>query len=227
MKPASLKRRAEKRPRAPSPSLNEHAYLQLKEALVTLVYKPGEHLNLAQIMERLSLGRTPANQAVHRLAMEGLVRIIPRKGILVAPLSIDDAVELIEVRIVNEGLCARLAAQRATAAQLDGLKVLMAQFDEAVKRRDTARLMNADREFHELLAQASGNRLLAETLGVLHARAQRFWATSLSVPGHIGQVREEHLAIVAALERRDPDAAVVAIEGHIRSFNKALVSPLR
>jgi len=74
-------------------SRNEAAYKALKEALVTLLYKPGEYLNTAQVMDRFGLGRTPVNQALHRLSAEGLVQIIPRKGAMAAPLSINDALE--------------------------------------------------------------------------------------------------------------------------------------
>ncbi|CAI2414196.1 DNA-binding transcriptional regulator CsiR [Serratia liquefaciens] len=96
-------------------SLNELAYRRFKQALVTLSYKPGEYLNTAQVMSELDMGRTPINQAIHRLANEGLLQVIPRKGVMVAPLSMDDALELIEVRLANEMLCMRLASKRITA----------------------------------------------------------------------------------------------------------------
>ncbi len=75
---AATKRRPAPRHRGAALSLNEVAYSRLKDALVTLVYKPGEYLNTAQVMARFDLGRTPINQALHRLSSEGLVQIIPR-----------------------------------------------------------------------------------------------------------------------------------------------------
>lgn len=112
-------------------SLNERAYLAFKHRLITLRYKPGDYLNTAQVMEDLQMGRTPVNQAVHRLATEGLLQIIPRKGVMVSPLSIDDALELIEVRLVNEALCVRLAVARISDAQIATLRQLNQQIAHA------------------------------------------------------------------------------------------------
>ncbi|WP_237717411.1 GntR family transcriptional regulator [Cupriavidus basilensis] len=90
------------RARTEEPSQNELAYAGLRERLTTLVYRPGEHLNISTLVDDLELGRTPINQALHRLANEGLVQILPRKGVVVSPLSIDDALHLIDVRLANE-----------------------------------------------------------------------------------------------------------------------------
>lgn len=204
-------------------SQGELAYQRLKEHLTTLTYRPGDYLNTAILIEDLQLGRTPINQALHRLATEGLVQIIPRKGVMVSPLSIDDALHLIEVRLVNERLGARLGARRITAEQLGALRGAAAEFDEAIAARDVARIMRCDRSFHELIADASGNPVLIETLRILHARSQRFWAISLSAEGHLGEVSKEHQIILTALESGEPEAAVQAVEEHIESFRHALL----
>lgn len=73
------------RPLKSKVSLNEQAYRMFRHRLITLQYKPGEYLNTAAVMEDLQLGRTPINQAIHRLATEGLLKILPRKGVMVSP----------------------------------------------------------------------------------------------------------------------------------------------
>lgn len=216
-------RTAPKARKSASRSLNEVAYARVKEALVTLVYKPGEYLNTAQMMERFALGRTPINQALHRLSAEGLVQIIPRKGAVAAPLSIDDALQLIDVRLANETLCLRLCAAHITDAELKSLKTISAQLEAAAAAQQGGALADADRQFHELMAQASRNLILQDILKVLHARAQRFWTLSLSMPGHVQEVVEEHRSILAALEARDADAAARAVETHILSFRASLL----
>lgn len=204
-------------------SQNEQAYALLKDALTTLAYKPGDYLNTANLMDELALGRTPINHALHRLSTEGLVQIIPRKGIMVSPLSIDDALELIDVRMANESLCARLAAAKITEAELHQLKSLAREFDEAVNRRNMAQVMNSDRLFHEQIALAARNQILTEILKVLHARSQRFWAISLSTEGHLKEVQAEHQSIIEALAKADPDAATAAVEAHVLSFKRSLL----
>lgn len=204
-------------------SLNELAYRRFKQALVTLSYKPGEYLNTAQVMNDLDMGRTPINQAIHRLANEGLLQVIPRKGVMVSPLSMDDALELIEVRLANEMLCMRLASQKITERQIAMLTELNRQIEAASQERDRVRMMTLDHEFHQELAQIAGNNMLADILSVLHARAQRFWASTLSREGHMREVIDEHRAIIAALAAQDSAAAAEAAQAHILSFRTALL----
>ena len=205
-------------------SQNELAYTRLKESLTTLVYTPGNYLNTANLMHELSFGRTPINHALHRLSNEGLVHIIPRKGVMVAPLSIDNALELIEVRLANEKLCARLAATKITETELEQLRALAQEFDDEVSRRNMERVMNLDRLFHEQIALAARNQVLTEILKVLHARSQRFWAISLTTEGHLEEVQAEHRSIIDALSSADGDAVIAAVEAHVLSFKRALLN---
>ena len=227
MKTASSARKPAARAPGDDLSRNETAYTLMKDALVTLVYKPGEYLNTAQVMERFGLGRTPINQALHRLSAEGLVQIIPRKGAMAAPLSINDALELIEVRLVNEMLCMRLAAAAITAAEIQALEAIAQDFETAAAQRDVVALMNTDRLFHEKIAQAARNTMLQDILSVLHARSQRFWAISFSTEGHVDEVMAEHRAIVASLTSHDGAAAAEAAKAHILSFKSSMLSMSR
>ncbi|WP_137896298.1 GntR family transcriptional regulator [Ramlibacter sp. 2FC] len=204
-------------------SRNEAAYVTLKEALVTLAYKPGEYLNTAQLVDRFGLGRTPILQALHRLSAEGLIQILPRKGAMAAPLSIDDALELIDVRLANEELCVRLAAERITDAEAAELAAIADQFEQDAKRRDLVALMTTDRKFHEKIAEIARNSMLRDILSVLHARSQRFWALSFLTEGHIAEVMAEHRAIVAALGAHDGARAAAAIRQHVLSFRASLL----
>lgn len=205
-------------------SLNELAYLRFQQALITLRYKPGDYLNMAQVMVDLAVGRTPVNQAVHRLAAEGLLQVLPRKGVMVAPLSLDDALELIEVRLVNEQLCTRLAAARISPAQIAQLREINSRLATACQQRDSLAMMECDNQFHHLLAGIAANRRLMDILSIIHAQAQRFWATTLADSSHVEDVIREHSAIVDALEKGDTDAAEQATRQHILSFRHALLT---
>jgi len=202
---------------------SEQAYALLRDKVISLSYRPGDYLNIAALVQDTGFGRTPVNQALQRLASEGLVHIMPRKGIVVAPLSIDSAFDLIEVRIVNERLCARLAARRMQEQALAQLRQAEADFAAAAQANDLHRLMNADRIFHETIADIAGNQHLSDILNVLHAQSQRFWAVSLSRPGHTDEVIAEHAAIVAALADGDETLAADSAEKHIHSFRSALM----
>jgi DNA-binding GntR family transcriptional regulator len=210
--------------REKSLSLNEQAYLAFRHKLITLRYKPGEYLNTAQVMDDLAMGRTPINQAIHRLATEGLLQIIPRKGVMVAPLSIDDALELIEVRLVNETLCVELASQKVIDSHIQQLRELNQQIARASESRSREEMMLLDREFHQVLADIAGNSRLSDILSVIHAQAQRFWATTLSNVVHMDEVIAEHNEIIDALESGDTQRAADAARSHIFSFKRALLS---
>lgn len=204
-------------------SQNEQAYAQLKQALITLAYKPGDYLSTASLMNELDMGRTPINHALHRLSTEGLVQIIPRKGLIVSPLSIDDALQLIDVRLANESLCMRLAAERITKSELQQLEAIARDFEKAASRGQTTEVMNLDRLFHEHISSAAHNQILAEILKVLHARSQRFWALSLAMPDHLSEVQDEHRAILRALTEGNATAAEKAVRDHVMSFQRALL----
>lgn len=204
-------------------SQNALAYNKLKQLITTLAYKPGDSLNINELMHDLSLGRTPINHALHRLSSEGLVHIIPRKGVMVTPLSIDNALEIVEVRIANEGLCARLAAAKITDAELGQLDSLIEEFENAVGRRDMGAAISIDRLFHEQIALASRNSVLSEFLKVIQAQSQRFWATTLSSEEHLLEVFTEHRAIRDALAVGDAAKAVAAVEEHVESFKRSLL----
>jgi len=205
----------------PTLSQNEQAYRRLKDDIVALRLKPGDALNESGLCAELGLGRTPVNQALHRLMHEGLVRILPRKGVLVQPLSMDEFAHLIEVRRLTEPPCAALAAARIGAEALERLEAVL-----AASPTDLDAILESDRLFHAVIAEASGNRVLAEVLAGLHGRSVRFWALSLATGHHQAEVAEEHAVILAALRRRDPDAAAAAMTAHIDSFARTLASRL-
>lgn len=216
-------RRSSAEPDLSELSQNEQAYAQLKQALITLAYKPGDYLSTASLMNELDMGRTPINHALHRLSTEGLVQIIPRKGLIVSPLSIDDALQLIDVRLANERLCMRLAAERVTKGELQQLEAIARDFEKAASRGQTIEVMNLDRLFHEHISSSARNQILAEILKVLHARSQRFWALSLAMPDHLSEVQDEHRAILRALSEGNAAAAEEAVQEHVMSFQRALL----
>jgi DNA-binding GntR family transcriptional regulator len=175
-------------------------------------------LSEAAISHEMKIGRTPVHQAIHRLVMDGLVSIMPRKGIVVRPVSIDEAVDIISVRLLTECYCARLAADCADESELQRLEEIVHSHAHMVQKRDLEQMMLLDREFHDVLARAARNPVLADVLRNLHERSLRFWFISLQNPEQHRKVLEQHRAIVAALRRRRPEAAEAAMRRHILAF---------
>ncbi|CAM3736090.1 GntR family transcriptional regulator [Bordetella sputigena] len=204
-------------------ALRELAYAEIKRRIISCEFRPGEAINESQVGALLGLGRTPVHQALHRLESDGLVSILPRKGVLVAPLSLNEVLDMIEVRLTNELLCVTLAAERAHGSDIQAMKDIVERSATLLEHRDINGLMQLDLKFHNAISAASRNRVLAELLRGLHEKQARFWFLSLQDPVHLANVYHEHMAVLDALERRDIPAAREAIRDHIDEFRKNII----
>jgi len=201
-------------------SLRDRAYQEIKRRINRMEFRPGAYLNEAQISRTLRIGRTPVHQALDRLMLEGLVQVIPRKGVMVETISLDQVLQIIDVRLVNEPFCVGLAAERATPAEVSQLRVLLDSAGPHVRARDREQLMDLDRLFHHRISQAAKNPVLADTITRLHDRSLRFWFISLGDDLQLRRVDEEHRAIFDAIARRDAAGAADAMRHHIESSRK-------
>ncbi len=204
-------------------SLRDRAYAEIKRRINRMDYRPGAYLNEAQISRMLKIGRTPVHQALDRLMLEGLVQVIPRKGVIVQSISLDQIMQIIDVRLVNELYCVELAVERATAQDIAGMRELLESAGPLIHARDRERLMNLDRAYHHSISQAARNPVLSDTLATLHDRSLRFWFISLSNDLQLRRVDEEHRAIFDGIVRRDLPGAVAAMRAHIESFRKNIM----
>ncbi|MBM4465431.1 MAG: GntR family transcriptional regulator [Chloroflexi bacterium] len=205
--------------------LSEKAYHLIKEKIVTLELLPLSVIDERVLMEELGLGRTPIREALHRLAAEGLVNIVPRRGMFVANISITDLQKIFEVRMPMEGLCARLAAQRVTAGQIAQMERLFHALEQ-VPDRDIKGLMSVDERFHHLLYQAADNEFLAEALDRLYAPSLRLWYLVLDRLGDVRDAVERHRGVVEALKTGDGERAEAFIRQHIAQFQQEIKAVL-
>jgi DNA-binding GntR family transcriptional regulator len=204
-------------------SLRDMAYEAIKHRITTCEFRPGQYLNEASVSASLGIGRTPVHQALDRLNVEGMVEVIARKGVIVKPLSLDEVLQIIEVRLLNETYSVRLAAERANAEEIAQLDDVLARAKDLLVGGSSEQMMQLDREFHLTLGRAARNAVLAAVLARLHDRALRFWIISLNAPGHYRDVYHEHCAILDAIRARAPDAAEAAMRQHIEAFRRNIV----
>ena len=215
------------RTRKPSPaekkarqSLSDVAYEELKHRIITLQYEPGSYLNEAMLSDDLEIGRTPVHHAVRRLTHEGLIEMIPRKGLIVKPISLQEVSEIIDVRLVNEIYCAEQACRKMTGTTAQDLRDILDRAEQFAQDDDIQSQMMLDREFHEKIAQTAGNQVLADILRNLHERSMRIWFVSLNNSTHADRVRSDHRVIVDALESGNPAQAGEAMRDHILAFKR-------
>jgi len=175
-------------------------------------------------MEELELGHTPIRAALQQLAGEGLVKIVPRRGMFVADISITHLQKIFEVRICLEGLCARLAVQRITEDQIDQMEAVLQELEQ-VQSGDTEAVIAIDRRFHKLLYQAADNEFLAEMLNRLYTLSLRLWYLAVDRLGDVPEVRE-HMATVEALKARDAAQAEAVAQLPVAKFQQRVKAVL-
>ena len=154
-------------------SLAEQAYRLLEEQLVTLRLKPGELVAEKDLMELAGIGRTPVREAIQRLSAEGLLQVLPRKGLMVAPLRHTDLCQIVEARRVLERLLVVKATERATEDQRLVLRHLATEI-EAVDD-DSEGFFRLDQQLNELLEAACDNRFLVNALKAMQGQCRRLW----------------------------------------------------
>lgn len=202
-------------------SQSERAYQLIKDKIVTLELKPLSVIDEQALMDCLQLGRTPIHEALHRLAREKLVIIAPRRGMFVSDISATDLQKLFELRILVEGFCARLAAQRATEAQIAEMEEVVLRLEQTPSS-DTAELMAIDQTLHHLMYEAADNKFLADTLNNLHALSFRLWHLAVDKLGDLKQSIEDHRPVIEALKTRDGARAEWLIQQHISRFQQQI-----
>lgn len=189
-------------------SLASEAYAILKGRIIRCEIGPGERLTEARLVRELGLGKTPIREALVRLIHDRLVRNIPRHGYEVTPITLDDVEDLFRLRRILEPVAMGLAAGRIDAGLRDRLQELCRVTSYSPgdpKSVDVYR--RANREFHILVARASGSRRLADAIERLEEESDRAFNLGLMLRDRGETVRLGHQRILAALMAGDTEAA--------------------
>jgi len=178
--------------------------------IVTLRIAPGAAVSEQELAGNLGIGRTPIREALQRLAREGLVAILPRRGILVSGIDVKRQLRLLEVRRELERLIARSAARRATDVERARFKDVARAFEESARVNDDVAFMRTDREFNELCSEASHNEFAAGAMSLMHSLSRRFWYHHYKQAADMPLTAKLHANIARAIARGDEEAAATA-----------------
>jgi len=155
------------------------AYEILLERILLGDYLPGASLLEKEIAEDLGMSRTPVREALLRLKLEGMIRVIPRVGIFVAEASVNKIREVTEVRVILEEYLARMAVERCREELLAEFGNWLEKESATWDRLPPKERKRRDEEFHMLMSRAAGNETLARQLTLLRNQAALFWGQSL------------------------------------------------
>ena len=193
-------------------SLAERVYVDLKKALHTAHFEPGERIREEAIAAWLQVSRTPVREALRRLTSENL--LVPTEhGLAVPQLSRNQIFELYAIREVLEGAAAALAARHASPTEVAFLKQIL--LEQAAAKNDEARLLSTNKELHDCIYRAANNRYLVRTLQSLQDELAQLRGTTFSWPKRPAEALKEHSAMVNAIEHHDADAAEKAARQHV------------
>jgi DNA-binding GntR family transcriptional regulator len=207
-------------------SLVEAAYAALKTAIRDSVFPPGYQASAGELALRLGVSRTPVHEAALRLQEEGLVRILPKRGILIRALAPDDIREIYEVLIAIEAAAAENAARLGAAERGALVRALSEATDRMAHRLadgDLAGWGAADADFHRLLIAGCGNSRFLRIIQTVNDQSHRARMLTLRLRPCLPISAEEHGAIIAAIDGGRPDAAREAARAHrIRARDELL-----
>jgi len=217
------------RPVAPprAETMTAQAYRLIEEQIVTLRLKPGDILSEQMLSASLRIGRTPIREALQRLAREGLVTILPRKGILVSDLNPRNQLLLLEVRRELERLLSRAGAERATAEQRARLDEVADGMDRAAKTNDDIAFMRLDRGLNQLIIEAAHNDYAARSMKLLQGLSRRFWYMHYREAADLPLCARLHANQARAIAKGNGEAAARASDklmDYVETFTRATVS---
>jgi DNA-binding GntR family transcriptional regulator len=205
-------------------TLTEKAYAQIEELIVTLQLPPGTVLSELVLADRLGIGRTPIREALQRLSRDGLVNILPRRGVLVSEIDLRSPLRLLEVRRELERLMARAAAERATAEERAQFSNIAAGMNRASHDEDDISFMRLDQQFNTLVSLAARNEFASRSMGLMHALSRRFWYQHYKQAADLPLCARLHAGVAEAIAARDPDKAAEASDrlvNYIESFARS------
>ena len=211
-------------------SLTTRALVALRRDIVTTRLAPGETLSEAATAGRLGLGKAPIRAALARLAEEGLVQPVPRRGWVVSLVTIRDIHEVFDLRLLLEPEAARRAAGRppagVDAAALGQLDAVCAAGYRPEDPASALGFLEANRAFHVAIAGLSGNARLARQIGRLLDESTRMLVLGLRRRDRSGEMAHEHRALTAALARGEAEAAAALMRDQVAASRAMVLAAL-
>lgn len=197
---------------------SERAYEEIRNRLLRGDYAPGARLSESDLSQICGVSRTPVREALRRLALEYFVRIEPNRGAFVIDWSREDIVDMFEMRSMMEGLAARKAAKRATPDQIAILASIVESIDEiahAAGPEMMAAFLSLNREFHDVIFEASGSPRLTEIISRFVEQAVVVRTAAQFSPEDILRSNQHHKELLSAIRARNTVLAENVMRVHI------------
>lgn len=206
--------------------LRELVFTTLRQAILKGEIQPGERLMEIQLAEKMGVSRTPIREAIRKLANEGLVTMIPRKGAVVAGISEKMLMDVLQVRMTLEKMAYECAFKCINDEQIEQLKEAEKEFEEAIKSNDLVKITEVDEKFHFIIYNAAQNDKLKEILTNLRENMYRYRMEYAKNRESREQLIKEHNEMIETLIKRDSVEGLKIVEEHIRNQEKVILAKI-
>ena len=203
-------------------SLADQVFEKLENDIITGVYPKGELLTELKLVEQLGVSRTPIREALRRLEQERLIAE-SGKGAVVLGITVEDLMDIMEIRQRIEGIAAFYATQNMTAEGLEELRSVSELQDFYYSKKDLEHLRQMDDQFHDIIYACSGRAVLRDTLLPLHRKTQRYRRLSISDDGRLDSSIQEHKDIFHAIEAKNAELVSELMTRHIQNAKEYMI----
>ena len=206
-------------------SLADQVFEKLENDIITGVYPRGEILTELKLVEHLGVSRTPIRDALRRLEQERLIAE-SGKGSVVLGITVEDLVDIMDIRQRIEGLAAWYATKNLTEEGLEKLRHISQLQDFYYEKQDVEHLRQMDDQFHDTIYELSGRTVICDTLLPLHRKTMRFRKISIQDSKRLGRSIQEHKAIFEAITSGDAELAAKLTTEHIANAKENMIARL-
>lgn len=182
-------------------SLSEKIYIELKNTIIDMIFKPGERINDAELAKKFGVSRTPVREAIKRLEDDGLIESIPGSMTRVTHISSEEARNAFTVVAVLHALAARLATPHLTSQDYEEMRLYNSQLQQAVENNDAAAAIQSDAAFHCVILNKCDNPELLSVLKRITPKITRLEKVRFLAKGK--ESITQHDAIIQACSNKD------------------------
>ena len=204
-------------------SLADQVFEKLENDIIHGVYPRGEILTELKLVEQLGVSRTPIREALRRLEHERLIKD-SGKGSIVLGITLEDLIDIMNIRQQIEGLAAYYTVLNITPDELAELQRISELQDFYYAKQDMERLRQMDDRFHDAIYRFSDRSVICDTLRPLHRKTQRYRKLSLDNPTRLSESIDEHKHILAAIMDKNAELAAELTTKHIANAKEHMIA---
>jgi DNA-binding GntR family transcriptional regulator len=207
-------------------SLTDRVYRRLRKDIISGAIPSGTRLWETTLAGQLEVSRTPVREALHKLALEGLLTFVPRAGFTVAEMTVHDITDLFSTRAEIELVAVKWAIRNIKSGELDLLERNLKKTRAALKNSETGSMIDLDAEFHSIIYKAARNKTLYLIADTLSDHTLKFRKACIHIPEVAQRARSGHSEIYKAIKARDPLRAEQAVRAHLDQVQEDILACL-